>query len=235
MSTVLERMKQKVASESSPEITQIFPKSETKEEKKGVATDNFSPVNNEVQTIVEPKLIKQNNPGVPVMGFTMSVLADELGTVLEKSMHRAGVSSITAESLGILNSLGLTPRGFDRVVDQFTGIEFLVLQNANRMTEIFKALVKALNTSSLDVISFPYLVETKLELPIVYNKDREDFEYATVNTKGMYLTDLEIDSLNYKFITEIQFSGKTEDQEGSIDLLVMKIDREEWKAAPYRI
>lgn len=223
MTSIMERIKTRVASEQPPAVTQVF---EPREE-------SNTPI--VVQHIPEPKVIKQNDPGTPLNGFTLSILATELGNVLEKAMQKAGVSSVNVEVFGLFADLGIVPKGYTRILDEYTGREFYVLKNANRMTEIFKPIVKALNSSNSETISFPYLVETALELPLKFIASEGEFEYRTVKTTGLYLTPKEIDSLNYKFIKEIQFYAKNEDVPDSVDLLAMKIDREEWKAAPYRI
>lgn len=223
MVNLLDRIKANILSEEAPKVTQVFEKKDTPE------TTTI------VQQVIEPKVIKQNNPGTPLMGFTLDTLATELGVVLEKAMHKAGVNSVNAEVFGIFNELEIVPKGFMRITDEYSEKDFYVLKNSNRMTEIFKSLVKALNSSSSEVISFPYLVETTLELPLKYVPNKSEFEYKTIKTTGMYLTPKEIDGLNYKFITEIQFCKKNEEVADSVDLLTMKVDREEWKAAPYRI
>lgn len=223
MVKLLDRIKANIASEEAPAVTQVF---EKKNEPETITV---------VQPILEPKVIKQNNPGTPVMGFTLDILANELGVVLEKAMHRAGVNSVNADVFGIFNEFGIVPKGFTKISDEYSGRDFYVLKNSNRMTEIFKSLVKALNSSSSEVISFPYLVETSLELPLKYVSSKTEFEYKNIKTTGLYLTPKEIDGLNYKFITEIQFCERNKDVSDSVDLLTMKVDREEWKAAPYRI
>lgn len=188
-----------------------------------------------VQAIISTKTIKQNDPGVPVHGFTLEVLADEVGLVLEKAMHKSGVNSVSKETFGLFSQVGIVPRGFNLVEDPYTGKEFYVLRNSNRMTEIFKSLVRALGASNSSKISFPYLTESVLELPMSYNPAREDFEYQKLKVTSLYLTPDEISNLNYKFIKEIQFCETNPEVEGTIDLLVMEIDREEWQAAPYRV
>lgn len=222
MPSILDRMKTTLASTKAPEVTQVFERSD-------VVKDTVV-----VQPLVEPKVIKRNEPGMPVAGFTLDTLALELGVVLEKAMQKAGVSSVNSEVFGIFSHLGIVPKGFTKIMDEYIGQEFYVLKNANRMTEIFKPLVKALNNSNAEVISFPYLVETTLELPYKFSATKGEFEYRSLTTVGLYLTPKEITSLNYKFIKEIQFHEKNSDVQNSVDLLVMKIDREEWRAAPYR-
>lgn len=223
MVNLLDRIKANVAQTEPPKVTQVF------EKKAEPVTATV------VQPVLEPKIIKQNNPGTPLMGFTLDTLATELGVVLEKAMHKAGVNSVNAEVFGIFNDLGIVPKGFNRLTDEYSEKDFYVLKNSNRMTELFKSLVKALNSSSSEVISFPYLVETTLELPLKYIASKSEFEYKEIKTVGLYVTPKEVDSLNYKFISEIQFSKRNPEIDGSVDLLVMKVDREEWKAAPYRV
>lgn len=223
MPSIIDRMKSQVQSTEAPPVTQVFNAQEAPKE------------TTIVQSIIEPKVIKQNDPGTPLHGFTLQTLANELGVVLEKAMHKAGVNSVNTDVFGIFGSMGLTPKGFKLVQDPYTDKSFYVLKSSNRMTEVFKALVKALNASSAEVISFPYLVETVVTLPIKYIASSEEFEYDTIKIESLYLTPKEISELNYKFIKEIQFCEGNKEVAGSIDLIAMRIDRAEWKAAPYRI
>lgn len=226
MSDIISRMKAKISNEPAPTVAQVFETPKQQEEEVSLVV---------AQPVVEPKIIKQNSPGTPVMGFTLEILADELGVVIEKEMHKSGISSINAQVFGIFYEAGIVPKNFELITDEFIGIDFYVLKTANRMTEIYKTLVKALNSSSSELISFPYLVEHKITLPMRYDTTKNDFKTKELKVASLYLTPKEINNLNYKFITQIQYCPPNPDIEDSIDLIAMKIDREEWKAAPYRV
>ena len=224
MSNILQRVKSRVNEEEAPIVTPVY-------------KPNYAPVESQevvMQTVLEPTVIKQNNPGVPLHGFTLQVLANELGLLLEAAMHKANITSVSAEALGIFNMAGVTPKGFKRELDPYTDQVFYVLKTANRMSEVFKNIVSVLNKSNSEIISFPYLTESTLTLPVKYINSKEDFEHIEVKVKSLYLNRFEINALNYKFIKEIQFCKANPDIQGSIDLIAMKIDRAEWRAAPYR-
>ncbi|MFF2798065.1 hypothetical protein [Lysinibacillus xylanilyticus] len=230
--TFMERLAlsvQKQAQETPP-LTQVFD-THKEEEQEAKAPEPVTIV----QQVIAPRTIKQNDPGVPAIGFTLEVLANELGVILEKALHRVGMSSVGAESFGMFSEMGIVPNGFELIEDTYTNRKFYVLINSNRSAEIFKPLVKALNSSSADVISFPYVVETTLQVPLRFLTKEQEFENQSIKVSSLYMTPQEINGLNFKFIKEIQFCGKSEAVDGSIDLLSLQIDREEWKAAPYRV
>ena len=187
-----------------------------------------------IQKVGVVKTIKVNDPGKPLNGFTTKTLSDELGLVISQAMHKAGLSSIEAEVFGIFNTLGLVPKYFDKIEDEFTGRTFYILKNSNRMTSLTRSIYKAIGNTNSDVISFPYIINTAIELPHEYSVDRGDFIYNKVKVDSLYLTPKEIENLNYQFISKISFCERLPDEPESIDLISLNIDRVEWKAAPYR-
>ena len=187
-----------------------------------------------IQKVGAVKTIKVNDPGKPVNGFTTKTLSDEMGLVISQAMHKAGLSSIQAEVFGVFNTLGLVPKYFDKIEDEFTGKEFYILKNSNRMTSLTRSIYKAIGNTNSDVISFPYIINTSIELPHEYSVERGDFIYNSVKVDSLYLTPKEIQNLNYQFISKINFCEKLPDDPESIDLISLNIDRAEWKAAPYR-
>ena len=234
MSNIMDRLRTRVASAEPPQAAEVLKESVNQEDYDGSQlTGNYDvSVTNPTS---EPVVIKQNLEAVPLTGFTLETLADELGKCLEKAMQQVCINSIDADIFGIFNQVGIVPKGFYLVEDSYINKKFFVLNNSNRSSEIFKSLSKALNSTSSELISFPYVVETKITLPLKFNEDRKEFELVSTTVKSLYLTPREITDLNYSFIKEVQFWAKDKTVEGSIDLLGLKVDREEWKAAPYRI
>jgi len=231
MPNIIERIKNRVTETQAPPATEVLEHHDAQPVQEG----DGEPVVIVSHPNVVPVVIKQNLEATPMIGFTMETLANELGKVLEKSMQQACISSIEAEALGVFSLAGIVPKGFTLAEDAQTGKKFYVLNNSNRTSEIFKSLVKALNSTSSETISFPYVVDVTLELPLKFIDDSKDYEVVSVTTKSLYLTPKEITELNYAFIREIQFWGRDATVDDSIDLLALKVDREEWKTAPYRV
>ena len=230
MSNILQRIKSKMAEEKAPETSQRVGDGES--ELLDQDTLQPTPI---THPNTEPVVIKKNLEATPMVGFTLETLSDELGKVLARAMHSACVSSIEAEALGVFYLAGVTPKGFTLVKDEYVGKDFYVLNNSDRSSEIFKLLVKALNSTSSERISFPYLVDTTLELNLRFIDDVKGYETTSITAKSLCFTPKEIKELNYAFIKEVQFWGKDDSVENSIDLLSFNVDREEWKAAPYRV
>ena len=102
MTSILTRLKKVKEEEEKKEklvIAQVFDEkdSEQEPEKKQEVV---------AQQIVQAKVIKQNNPGTPTMGFTLDVLGKQFGLAMEKAMHIAGITSVNAETFGIFDQVG---------------------------------------------------------------------------------------------------------------------------------
>lgn len=226
MSSIIEKFKEEIDTEKSNSNFNI--------DKKTVQPENHETVSkSDLKT--DHIIIKNNTNVVPIHGYTMASFANELGIILETAMHKAGVSSITTDCFGIFNELNLTPKVFKRYVDVYTGKEFFLLKSSNRMTEVFSPIIKALNTTNSDMISFPYLVESKIKLPIRYLQSDSSYEDKDLLITSLFLTPKEIDNLNYAFIKTILFRGKEKGEQSSKDLLTIEVDREIWKTAPYKV
>lgn len=222
--SILDRVRQTIQGASSPEATQIV-----------TSTDEDQVTQAEVKAVDENYQVtslKKNTAGSPITGFSMSVLADELGSILSNALHKAGINSVSAETLGIFNVLGIVPKGFRLVEDKNIDRKFFIMRGTNRGVDIYKQIIKAVNATISETVSFPYVVTKTLQLPVKYNNGKQDFDYAPVTVESLTLTREEIESLNYTFITEIKFYKAREDND--VDLISLCIDREEWKSTPFR-
>lgn len=221
---ILARVRQVVEGAKVPDATQVV-----------TPADEGQAAQPEVKSVEENYQVtslKKNTAGTPITGFSMGVLADELGALLSNALHKAGVNSVNAETLGIFDVLGIVPKGFRVVEDGNIGRKFFVLKNTNRGVDIYKQIIKAVNATISETVSFPYLVTKTLQLPVKYNNSKQDFDYAPVTVESLTLTREEIESLNYTFITEIKFYKAREAND--VDLISLCIDREEWKSTPFR-
>lgn len=228
MSNILTRFKKIMDTEEKPVNAAI---EVTTTQKNNVAELNSETLVQKVGTI---KTIKVNEPGKPLNGFTVSVLADELGLVISQAMHKAGISSVEESAFGVFAFMNVVPKYFNLIEDEFTNKRFYILKDANRMTSITRAIYKAVGNTNSELISFPYITKTSIELPVDFVTENADFSYKSVVVESLYLTPKEIDSLNYQFIKTINFCERLEGDPTSVDLISMQIDREQWKAAPYR-
>lgn len=187
------------------------------------------------QEDIKSIVIRQNENIKPTQGFTLTAIANEIGYILETAMHKAGVSSVSTEQFGLLNDLGITPKSFKRHLDQYTGREFFILKNANRTTEVFSPIFKALNVSDSDIVSFPYLVKLSIQLPMRYAVNSGDFENKEISVTSLFLTPKEIDSFNYAFVKTISFRERDKSEPNSQQLISIEIDRKLWQQAPYKV
>jgi hypothetical protein len=222
--TILARVRQTVEGAKAPDATQIV----TSASEDQASQTEVKPLDENYQVTS----LKKNTAGTPITGFSMSVLADELGAILSNALHKAGVNSVKAETLGIFDMLGIVPKGFRAIEDKNVGCKFFVLKGTNRGVDIYKQIIKAVNATISETVSFPYIITKTLQLPVKYNNGKQDFDYAPVTVESLTLTREEIESLNYTFITEIKFHKAREASD--VDLISLCIDREEWKSTPFR-
>lgn len=176
--------------------------------------------------------LKVNKPGAPLSGYTMSLLADELGAVVAASMQKAGISSIEASNFGLISSLSIKPKQFKLFEDPNSGKTFYTLKGFDRTVALYKKIVEAINQTISENVSFNYERRATLKLPVKVNNSTGVTEYQDVDVDTLFMTKEEINSLNYSFIKEIKFIKAKEGLNG--DMLGLVIDREEWSATPYR-